>query len=328
MIPYDIRIDYTLKSGKTIRRYYDRAALWQLAELLKIEDSGEFRSAASSVIQGQLAQTLWNSEAFAAGNIYLADPYLSDISEIKLGENKRAQLLAAIASDMTAQSVEDRYFPEKDTVARLFFTLNGESDLETFGCNASNASVWLTSSYKETAALLSEWGVDVGIDGTGEMEHAESLGGIRQPEMEHAESLGDVQQPEMEHTESLGDVQQPEMEHAEILSDVQQPEIESITLQKFDPYASMNQISDPMSVLFLSYRSASDDDFPIQQDFGTRPQLTDSNQISEIAPALRSTYFMSGGGYIAAVKLSGSDQYIYKFLPYESAPDFINQKMQ
>ena len=232
-----------------------------------------------------MAQTLWNSEAFAAGNIYVADPWLSEVSEITLGEKKRAELLAAIAFDTASQSVEDRYFPEKEISARLLFSLNGEGDLETFSYNASNASVWLTSSYRKTAALLSEWGVDVKIDGTAEMERTGSSGAALQPE------------------------------------------IESITLQKFDPYASMNKISDPMSILFLSYRSASDDDFPLRQDFGTRPELTDANQISEIAPALRSTYFMSGGGYVAAVKLSGSDQYIYKFLPYESAPDFINQKM-
>ena len=36
---------------------------------------------------------------------------------------------------------------------------------------------------------------------------------------------------------------------------------------------------------------------------------------------------MSGGGYIAAVKLAGSGKYVYKFLPYEDAPDYINQKM-
>lgn len=277
VIPYDIRIDYTLKSGKKIRRYYDRASFGQLEELLNLEESEEFKSDAAAVVEGKMAQTLWNSEAFAAGNIYITDRWLSNVSEIKLGENKRAQLLAAIASDIVSQSAEDRYFPQKDVSARLFFTLNGESDLETFGYHTSNASIWLTDSYKKTAALLFEWGVDIGA---GERSEA-----------------------------------------------VQQPNIESVTLQKFDPYASMNKISDPMSVLFLSYRSKSDDDFPIRQDFGTRPKLTDANQISEIVPALRSNYFMSGGGYIAAVKLTGSDQYIYKFIPYESAPDFINQKM-
>ena len=90
----------------------------------------------------------------------------------------------------------------------------------------------------------------------------------------------------------------------------------------------MNKISDPVSVLFQSYRSDSDDEFPFRQDFGSRPEITDPEQISQIAPALRSTYFMSDGGCIAAVKLEGNSEYVYKFLPYESAPEFIRQKMK
>lgn len=292
VIPYDLHVEYTLKSGRTVSRYYDRASLGQLAELLKLEDSGEFRRAAADVIRGNLAETLWNSEAFAAGEIYLADRWLSDVQRISLGENRRAELLEAVASDVASQSVEDRYFPESDADARLFFTLNGESDLETFGYSSSNATVWLTDSYRNTKALLAEWGAEVDGDSGGTA--AGSTAG----------SAADIG-----------------------TGDSSAAGIESITLQKYDPYASMNKLKEPASALFLSYRSDSADDFPFRQDFGTRPGLTDARQISEIAPSLRSTYFMSGGGYVAAVKTEGSDRYTYMFLPYEAAPDFINQKM-
>ena len=199
------------------------------------------------------------------------------IQKLSLGENRRTELLEAIAADVASQSAADRYFPEEDTDMRLFFTLNGESDLETFAYSSSNASVWLTDAYRNTKELLASWGVKT-----------------------------DASQTDAENDTA---------------------QIESITLQKYDPYASMNRLSDPVSALFLSYRSDSDDEFPFRQDFGTRPELTDPQQIAEIAPSLRSTYFMSGGGYIAAVKLTGSSRYVYKFLPYEDAPDYINQKM-
>lgn len=277
VIPYDLHVKYTLKSGKTVERYYDRVSMDQLADLLQLEDSDEFCQAAAEVIRGNLASVLWNSETFASGEIYAADPWLSGIQKLSLGENRRKELLEAIAADVASQSAADRYFPEEDADMRLFFTLNGESDLETFAYSSSNASVWLTDAYQNTKALLASWGVETDASQTGAENDA--------------------------------------------------AQIESITLQKYDPYASMNRLSDPVSVLFLSYRSDSDDEFPFRQDFGIRPELTDPQQIAEIAPSLRSTYFMSGGGYIAAVKLTGSSRYVYKFLPYEDAPDYINQKM-
>ena len=273
VIPYDIRVEYTLKSGKTVKRYYDRASLGELSEFLNLEECEEFRSASSAAVRGELASSFWNSEAFASGEIYLADSALGNLRKISLADDSRKALLEAVASDLSSQSVNSRYFPEKDAEARLFFTLNGESDLETFEYSTSNASVWITDEFTETKALLKEWGA---------------------------------------LNEESGET----------------GKIESITLQKFDPYGSMNKITDPVSVLFQSYRSDSDDEFPFRQDFGSRPEITDPEQISQIAWALRSTYFMSDGGCIAAVKLEGSSEYVYKFLPYESAPEFIRQKMK
>ena len=287
VVPYDIQVDYTLKSGRRISRYYDRIRLRELASFLTLENCAEFRSSSSAVVRGELASTLWNYEAFAAGEIYLADPWLGEIRRIDPGEESRRALLTAIASDLSSQSVSDRYFPEEDAGARLFFTLNGESDLDTFAYSTSNVSVWITEDFEETVALLKGWGAEIYFDGAGTSE-------------------ADTQ----------------------VSADSKSQKIESITLQKFDPYGSMNCISDPVSVLFQSYKSDSADEFPFRQDFGTRPEFTEAEQISEIAPALRSTYFMSGGGYIAAVKLTGGSEYIYKFLPYESAPDFIRQKMK
>ncbi|MCD7923015.1 MAG: hypothetical protein LUG27_11410 [Clostridiales bacterium] len=98
-------------------------------------------------------------------------------------------------------------------------------------------------------------------------------------------------------------------------------EIESITLQEFDPYIGMDGLSDPFGVYFMSYRADSLDDFMIQKDFGKKNTITDASRIAALVPGLRNGYFMSGGGYLAAVKVAGTDGYIYMFLPAEYATD-------
>lgn len=275
VVPYDIHIEYELKSGRVFKRYYDRTSLKELALILELEDSDEFKESLSSVITGESAGYLWNSAAFAEGSIYITDSWFGNVSEIRFSSEKRGELLNALAADISAQDVNDRYFPEKDADMVLFFTLNGESDLKAFSHSMSNVSIYLTDEYVNTRRLLSEWNADEAGSG----------------------------------------------------SVVSVYDVESIMLQRFDPYGSMNKISDPVSMLFLSYKSVTDMEFILQQDFGNRPVLKSEEQISELLPGLRSTYFMSGGGYLAAIKLQGRSEYIYKFLPYEYAPDFVNKKM-
>jgi ABC-2 type transport system permease protein len=101
------------------------------------------------------------------------------------------------------------------------------------------------------------------------------------------------------------------------------PQIESITLQKFDPYIGINGLTSPISLYFMSYRADSLDEFLIQKDFGKKYTITDADKLAELAPVLKNGYFMSEGGYLAAVKLTGIDGYIYMFLPAADLPDFV-----
>ncbi len=100
-----------------------------------------------------------------------------------------------------------------------------------------------------------------------------------------------------------------------------------VLIQKFDPYSSMNGMTSPVSLFFGQYFSSSAEDFILRQDFGNRPDINDSKQISELADASRGAYYMDGGGYLLAFKVSGSDSYVYRFLPYDSAPEFIRSKL-
>ena len=40
---------------------------------------------------------------------------------------------------------------------------------------------------------------------------------------------------------------------------------------------------------------------------------------------MHNNYFMSNGGYLAAVKLKNSDTWVYEFIPYAEAPAFLSR---
>lgn len=101
------------------------------------------------------------------------------------------------------------------------------------------------------------------------------------------------------------------------------PEIESITLQRMDPYIGINKPDYPMGMYFMSYRAGSEDEFVIQRDFGNQYVITDQEEITEVFSGLKNGYYMSGGGFLAAVKLAGADGYTYMFLPEDLVPSFI-----
>lgn len=100
-----------------------------------------------------------------------------------------------------------------------------------------------------------------------------------------------------------------------------------VLIQKFDSYSSMNGMKSPVSLFFGQYFSSSAEDFILRRDFGNRPDINDSGQISELAAASRGAYYMDGGGYLLAFKVAGSDSYVYRFLPYDDAPEFIKSRM-
>ncbi len=101
------------------------------------------------------------------------------------------------------------------------------------------------------------------------------------------------------------------------------PQVESITLQRFDPYIAMNGMTSPLGMYFMSYRAETLDEFLIQKDFGIRYTLTETEEIAGILPGLRNGYFMSDGGFLAAVKCKGTEGYIYLFLPQQYVPEYV-----
>ncbi len=101
------------------------------------------------------------------------------------------------------------------------------------------------------------------------------------------------------------------------------PKVESVTLQKFDPHMGINDLTYPMGMYFMSYRADTPDEFLIQKDFGEKYTITDTDKINALLPGLKNGYYMSRGGWLAAVKLQDTDGWIYMFLPGENVPDFV-----
>ncbi|MFT9056764.1 MAG: hypothetical protein ABF449_09110, partial [Ethanoligenens sp.] len=97
---------------------------------------------------------------------------------------------------------------------------------------------------------------------------------------------------------------------------------QSITLMKYNPYVSRNRAVAPESQYFMAYTAGDAGSFILQKDFGKNYTVDDVDQVGELLPLLQNGYYMSRGGYLAAVKLT-SGTYVYKFLPYSDAPKEI-----
>ena len=99
--------------------------------------------------------------------------------------------------------------------------------------------------------------------------------------------------------------------------------VESITVQHYLPYDGMNALSEPQSAYFMGYRASVDQQFISMQDFGTKFNTTDADQIAELLPLARNTLFLDGGGYLLSCKLKGADAYSYLVISEADAPEWL-----
>ena len=103
-------------------------------------------------------------------------------------------------------------------------------------------------------------------------------------------------------------------------------EIESVTLQAYDPYGGINRRKTPYSSYFMAYRTGSADSYLVEEDFGRKRPITDTQKLAELTSLLQNSYFMNDGGYLAAVKLAGEETYVYQYLPASRVPEFVTGK--
>lgn len=101
------------------------------------------------------------------------------------------------------------------------------------------------------------------------------------------------------------------------------PEVEYIVLQRFDPYIGINGLEYPMGMYFMAYCGDTSSEFLVQKDFGKQYTFTDPTEVQTLLGGLQPGYYMTRGGYLAAVKLSGESRLRYLFLPEGNIPDFV-----
>ncbi len=175
VVPYDVVIRYTLVDGSELVRYYDRATYDELYQLASLDGTRHAAELSRAVVSGDVslvgdddAQSLGSSsarQAFALGDIYISDGLYAKPMLVNCDAKARAELLAALAEDVAAQSVEDRYHPAGECRGVLMFTRAGESAANTFAYGIENSVVYLTDEFANTLAWLDSKGLSEYVGG-------------------------------------------------------------------------------------------------------------------------------------------------------------------
>ena len=166
VVPYDLVFDYTLTDGTTMTRYYDRAPYAVIAQLLALDAADETRLRGQAVVKGDTgalpegersaAASSLAAQAFSTGRVFICDSLYAYPRELTLSASERTSLLSALAADVAAQDVEDRYYPDGPALGMLMFSQNGETDSKSFAYRLENSVVYLTAEYENTLAWLAE----------------------------------------------------------------------------------------------------------------------------------------------------------------------------
>lgn len=279
-VPYDLVFEYELADGSTMLRYYDRASYDAIARLLDLDAADEMRRRQQALVSGDAdslpdaergaVQQSLAAQAFRAGRVYACDCLYADPRELALSDGERAELLGALAADVGAQGVADRYYPQGPARGVLMFTQNAEADAQSFAYRLENAVVYLTDAFSNTLAWLQEKGLMGCFD---------------------ADSTA----------------------------------IEELTFQAYDPHASNAASLDLLGIVFKGYRDDSPSSFVMTQEWGLLYSTDERADIDELAPKLRNTCAVDGGGYLVRAKLGGGRGYSYLFLPADDASEQLKE---
>ncbi len=155
VVPVYYKITYTLKSGKTVERYYPYLTLSALEETVNAEDTWGIREeSASSHADMGFAE----ADAFEFG-----DPFFASFTAVTLSEEERKALITALDMDRALQTSADRYFSgeEEDRVMGIIrarvahYTIQG-----THPHDRQYQTYYVTSAWENTLAFVREKGLE------------------------------------------------------------------------------------------------------------------------------------------------------------------------
>jgi hypothetical protein len=155
VVPVYYKITYTLKSGKTVERYYPYLTLTALEETVKAEDTWGIREESASSLANM---------GFAEANAFeFGDPFFASFTTVTLSEEERETLAAALDMDRALQTSNDRYFSEEeeDRVMGIIRARAVESSIMgTHPHDRQYVTYYVTSAWENTLAFVREKGLD------------------------------------------------------------------------------------------------------------------------------------------------------------------------
>lgn len=155
VVPVYYKITYTLKSGKTVARYYPYLTLTALEETVKAEDTWGIREESASSLANM---------GFAEANAFeFGDPFFASFTAVTLSEEDRTALAAALDMDRALQTSSARYFSKKeeDRVMGIIRARAVESSIMgTHPHDRQYVTYYVTSAWENTLAFVREKGLD------------------------------------------------------------------------------------------------------------------------------------------------------------------------
>jgi len=126
-----IRISYHLKNGRTVSRFYDSAKMATITAMLAIDETERYKELIvqnlTEPITGKDSdETAANKSVFQAESAIISIiPNKMNIShKLILSTVQRAELLKALAKDLTAQTIQEKFFPETPALGSIQFSTN------------------------------------------------------------------------------------------------------------------------------------------------------------------------------------------------------------
>lgn len=166
---YNIRfsVEYTLKDGRKVSRLYpmmDRSLALRLTAIDGLRGAGEaFRS--------HITSADGDPDSLRSAEAYLSSRLLDRTVKLDLSDAQRGELLACLADDVAAQSVEDRYFPARPEVCVLDFAINSFSETEGLPDWAEHVAV--TESFAKTLDFLRRSGMLDAVTAPADVDYIE-----------------------------------------------------------------------------------------------------------------------------------------------------------
>ncbi|MEI6580157.1 MAG: hypothetical protein WCN92_11970, partial [Eubacteriales bacterium] len=151
-----IFINYHLKNGRTMQRFYSYANLDILNAMLSIDETDGYRTLINNCLTQSVSKKADELTATAktilqsSANIYIIPNYMNTINKLVITQKERQELLEALANDLTAQTAKQKLYPEHPALGEIQFDATKGNDFLRGKCSNGTIAVPVTLDMKNT----------------------------------------------------------------------------------------------------------------------------------------------------------------------------------